>query len=380
MEIKLQSIPIYAVCNGYEDNEETGQVVGYGGRLNIRPKYQREFVYKDDKRNAVIDTVFKGFPLNVMYWAENEDGTFEVLDGQQRTISICQYAGNDFSVNINGDILQYHNLTADQKQKFDNYELMVYICKGTDKEKLDWFKIINIAGEKLEDQELRNAIYTGAWLTDAKKYFSKRGCKAYNLYGDYMKGDPIRQKYLETAISWKASAEDKTIEEYMAEHQHDENASELKNYFEKIFEWVLKVFPVNTTARKRLMNGLEWGLYYNEYGNAGLEEKAVAFEAEIDRYLKDDDIIKKDSGIYKYLLTGKEKFLSVREFSPSDKQWAYAKQEGHCPMCLELGDDAVYEINEMHADHVLPWSKGGKTVRENCQMLCEHHNLLKSDR
>jgi len=379
MKIELVEIPIKEVFEGYFDNETTGQVVGYGGRLNIRPPYQREFVYKDDKRNAVIDTVFKNFPLNVMYWAENDDGTYEVLDGQQRTISLCQYANNDFSVNINGDTLGYANLTADQRAIFDDYKLMIYICKGTDKEKLDWFKIINIAGEKLTDQELRNAIYTGKWLGDAKKYFSKRGCKAENLAGDYLTGTQIRQDYLETVLSWISSAEGKTIEQYMAAHQHDDNADELKDYFEAVFEWVTSVFTNNSKARRKLMCGLDWGLYYNQYGQDGLEAKADEFEEQIVYYLSSDDIEKKNGGIYKYLLTGKEKFLSVRAFSPSDRQWAYQKQGGHCPHCLEKGDDAVYEIDEMQADHIIPWSKGGKTVRENCQMLCNHHNNLKSD-
>ena len=379
MEIELVEIPIKEVADGYFDNAATGQGVGYSGKLNIRPPYQREFVYKDDKRNAVIDTVFKNFPLNVMYWAENDDGTYEVLDGQQRTISLCQYSNNDFSVKLNGDTLGYANLTSDQKRRFDEYKLMIYICKGTDKEKLDWFKIINIAGEKLTNQELRNAIYTGKWLEDAKKYFSKRGCKAENLAGDYLTGTQIRQDYLETVLSWIASSEGKTIEQYMAEHQHNDNADDLKEYFERVFEWVTSVFTNNSRARKKLMCGLEWGLYYNEYGLSGLEAKAVEFEQQIVYYLASDDIEKKNGGIYKYLLTGKEKFLSVRDFSPSDRQWAYQKQEGHCPYCMEKGDDTIYEIDEMHADHIVPWSKGGKTVRENCQMLCSHHNLLKSD-
>lgn len=379
MDIELFEIPIKEVVDGYFDNEATGQVVAYGGKLNVRPPYQREFVYDNEKRDAVIGTIFKGFPLNVMYWAENEDGTYEVIDGQQRTISICQYADGDFSVIINGDRLGRKNLTKDQIEKFENYKLMVYICKGTDKEKLDWFKTINIAGEKLYPQELLNAIYTGAWLGDAKKYFSKRGCKAENLAGDYLTGTQIRQDYLETVLGWIASAQGIALEEYMLRHHHDENADELKEYFENVFEWVESVFTNTSKARKKLMHGLEWGLFYNKYKDNGLEAKAEEFEQKIIQYLESDDIEKKNGGIYKYLLTGKEKFLNVRSFSTSDKQWAYQKQGGKCPHCVEKGDEAVYEIDEMQADHIVPWSKGGKTVRENCQMLCNHHNNLKSD-
>ena len=199
MKIELHEIPVREVVEGYVDNNEEG-VVGYGGRLNIRPKYQREFIYDEEKRNAVIDTIRKGFPLNVMYWVKNEDGTFEVLDGQQRTISFCQYVEGEFSI----EHRNFHNLTDVEKEQILNYTLMVYFCEGNDKEKLDWFRIINIAGMKLTDQELRNATYTGPWLSDAKLKFSKSNCAAYLLSKDYVRGSPIRQDILETAIRWKS--------------------------------------------------------------------------------------------------------------------------------------------------------------------------------
>ena len=200
MKIELHEITVREVAEKYVDNAEEG-VVGYHGKLNIRPKYQREFVYDEKKRNAVMDTIRKDFPLNVMYWVKNEDGTFEVLDGQQRTISFCQYVNSDFSI----DNRAFHNLTNTEKEQILNYKLMVYFCEGNDKEKLDWFKIINIAGEKLTDQELRNAVYTGTWLTHAKSIFSKSNCAAYLLSKEYVNGSPIRQEILETALSWIAT-------------------------------------------------------------------------------------------------------------------------------------------------------------------------------
>lgn len=234
MKIQLKEITIKEVANRYKNNDEEG-VVGYGGKLNIRPKYQREFIYKDDKRNAVIETVKKSFPLNVMYWVKSEDGTFEVMDGQQRTISFCEYIDGKFSLNN----LYFHNLTDTDKEQILNYKLMIYFCEGNDKEKLDWFKIINIAGEKLTDQELRNAIYTGTWLTDAKRHFSKTGCPAYGMASDYLKGVAIRQDYLETAIKWISND---NIEQYMAKHQHEPNANELWLYFQSVINWTKAVF------------------------------------------------------------------------------------------------------------------------------------------
>ncbi len=358
MKIELMKIPVRDVVEGYKNSDEDG-VVGYAGMLNIRPKYQREFVYKDSQRDAVIDTVTRGFPLNVMYWVKNSDGTYEVLDGQQRTISLCEYVVGTFSK----DFRYFHNLTEDEKRNILDYELFIYICEGTDKEKLDWFKTINIAGEKLYDQELRNAVYTGEWLTDAKRYFSKNNCPAYNIAKEYLSGSAIRQDYLQTAIRWISND---NIEEYMSTHQHNPNANELWLYFQNVINWVKVVFP----HYRKEMKGVEWGFLYNEYKDAVLD--AAALEREISRLMMDEDVTKK-SGIYEYLLTGEERKLNIRAFTPNMKREAYERQGGICPHCGEK-----FEFEDMEGDHVTPWHLGGKTVSENCQMLCKGCNRKKS--
>ena len=226
MQIELKEVAIRDIVSGYRNDAEEG-VFGYNGKLNIRPKYQREFVYKDKQRDAVIETIKKDFPLNVLYWVKNDDNTYEVLDGQQRTISICEYVNGKFSLNYR----YFHNLEKEEKDQILDYKLMVYFCEGTTREKLDWFKTINIAGEKLTDQELRNAIYTGEWLNDAKKYFSKTNCPAWNIGKDYLNGSPIRQDYLETTIDWISNG---NIEDYMATNQHNLDANELWQYFQNV--------------------------------------------------------------------------------------------------------------------------------------------------
>ena len=358
MKIELKEISIREVANGYVNNDEEG-VVGYGGKLNIRPKYQREFVYKDKQRDAVIETVQKHFPLNVMYWVKNADDTYEVLDGQQRTISICEYVIGSFSMSA----LYIHNLTDVEKEQILDYKLMVYFCEGNDKEKLDWFKTINIAGEKLTNQELRNAIYTGTWLSDAKRYFSKSSCAAYHMASDYMNGSPIRQDYLETAIAWLSNND---IEQYMAEHQHAPNANELWLYFQNVVNWVKVVFP----KYRKEMKGLDFGLLYNEFKDQSFDAKKL--EAEITELMQDEDVTKK-SGIYEYVLTRKEKYLSIRVFNDKQKREAYERQKGICTKCKEH-----FELSEMEADHITPWHSNGKTIAENCQMLCKHDNRIKS--
>lgn len=362
MKIKLHEIPVREVVEGYIDSAENG-VTGYNGRLNIRPAFQREFIYKDNQRDEVIHTIMKNFPLNVMYWVQSDDGHYEVLDGQQRTISVCQYINGDFSINHMG----FDNLTQTEREQILDYPLMIYICEGTDKEKLDWFKIINIAGEQLTAQELRNAVYTGEWLTEAKKYFSKTACPASAVASEYLNGSAIRQNYLETAIRWIAARDGNEIEDYMSVHQHDTNCNELWLYFQTVINWVKVLFP----KYRKEMKGLDWGVFYNKYGTGKYDPKQL--ETRIVELMEDEDVTK-HSGIYEYLLCGDEKYLSVRTFTPKMARTAYERQKGVCPKCKKR-----YEIEEMQADHITPWSKGGKTTADNCQMLCVDCNRRKSD-
>lgn len=357
MKIDLKELTIGDLTAGYEDNEENG-VVGYDGKLDIRPPYQREFIYKDKQREAVIATVFKGFPLNVMYWAARDDGGFEVIDGQQRTISICQYVAGDFAF----DGRYFFNLQQDERDKILNYKLMVYECSGTDSEKLDWFQTINIAGEQLTKQELRNAVYSGSWVTDAKRYFSKNGCAAYGLGSRYVAGEVNRQTYLETVIGWINNGD---IEGYMALHQHDPNANELWLYFQAVIAWVKSIYP---TYRQE-MKGVPWGELYNQFKGNAYDTKKL--EAEVERLMVDEDVERK-RGIYSYLLDGKEKHLSIRAFSPQMRREGYERQKGICPDC-----NKHYEFEEMEADHITPWHAGGKTTAANCQMLCLEDNRRK---
>lgn len=359
MKIELHEITVREAAENYVDNAEEG-VIGYGGKLNIRPKYQREFVYDEKKRNAVMDTIRKDFPLNVMYWVKNDDGTFEVLDGQQRTISFCQYVKGDFSLENRA----FHNLTDVEQEQILNYKLMVYFCEGNDKEKLDWFKIINIAGEKLTEQELRNAVYTGTWLSDAKLKFSKSNCAAYLLGKDYVNGSPIRQEVLETAIKWISNGE---IEKYMSIHQHDPNANELWTYYRNVIEWVKLTF----TNYRREMKGIEWGGLYDRF--KGEMFNTANLEQELQILMMDDDVTNK-KGAYLYVLTRNEKYLSIRAFTESQKRAAYERQKGICKKCGKH-----FELKGMEADHITPWSKGGKTTPDNCFMLCLDCNRRKSD-
>lgn len=375
MQIQLKKITVRELTRGYEDNEEGG-VRGYDGRLDIRPPYQREFIYDEKKRNAVITTIKKGFPLNVMYWAEREadaEVPYEVLDGQQRTISICQYVNGDFAY----DFQYFENLTSSERDEILDYELFVYVCSGTDKEKLDWFRTINIAGERLTEQELRNAVYAGPFVTDAKRYFSKTGCAAYNKGRYLISGSAIRQDFLETALLWKAQSESRqgkkqTIEGYMAQHQHDPNVSQLWQHFSAVMTWVADTFDI--ARRKAVMMGVNWGELYDRFHGEVLDKAEL--DREVARLMVDSEVQKK-KGICPFVLTRDEHWLGLRAFPDDIKLEVYEAQGHRCanPLCPRGGEEL--DFAEMEGDHITPWRDGGRTVRENCQMLCRECNRRK---
>ena len=362
MKIEPKQITVRDLVEGYSDDGEGG-VRGYDDKLDIRPPYQREFVYKDKQRNAVVETIRQGFPLNVMYWAVRDDGTYEIIDGQQRTISVAQYVTGDYSV----DGRYFENLQDDERDRILDYKLQVYFCEGTASEKLAWFEIVNIAGEELTKQELRNAVYAGRWVAHAKRYFSRNGGPAYGVAGDYLSGSAIRQTYLETAIKWAKEGE-QTIEDYMAVHQFDQTATALWSHFRTVIDRVKAIFP----TYRPIMKGVDWGWLYEYMKDESLDPTVL--EAEVKRLVLDDDVTKK-AGIYAFLLTRDEKHLNIRPFSAAMKLKAFERQRGICNECGES-----FSIESMEADHIDPWSEGGKTEDKNCQVLCRPCNRRKSNK
>lgn len=360
MNIIPTEVTVRDLVEGYTDNGDGG-VIGYAGMLDIRPAYQREFVYSDKQAAAVIDTVNKKFPLNVMYWADRGDGQYEIIDGQQRTLSLCMYVAGDFSV----DHKYFHTLQDDQKNRILDYRLTVYLCEGTASEKLDWFRIINIAGEKLNEQELRNATYHGSWVTDAKRFFSRTNGPAHGLASAYLTGTPNRQDYLETAIEWVS---DGKVLDYMSSHQHDINANQIELHFRSVINWVETTFP----KPLKEMRSVAWGELYREHGARALD--SVAITARVAELMADEEVSNK-KGIYSYVLDGEPKHLNLRAFSPAQRREAYERQAGICVKCSEH-----FEIEDMQADHIIPWIAGGRTVPTNCQMLCQFDNGSKGGR
>ncbi len=381
MEIKRVSIKIVDLCDGYKnDSEEDIErgVYAYHGKLCVRPAFQRMFVYDKKQENAVIDTALKGFPLNIMYWVDNGDGTYDCLDGQQRTISLCNFVDGISSFqapwlkdNARIYIHTLKRIDPDLYAKFMNYELEVYICRGTKAEQMEWFKTINIAGEELYPQELRNASYVSRWLTDAKRYFSKANasstakCPAERLGGQYTNKNANRQEILEQVISWRiGSKEDVDICNYMEAHINDKDASDLWNYFNNVINWITTVFYETYDKGMATVN---WGKLYNDYHTEDFDADEISEKFnELMMYKATKELDISVAKICEYCITRDEALLKHREFNEAQKTTMYNQQRGICPDCGKH-----YLKAEMHAHHIVPWYNGGVTELANGVMLCE---------
>ena len=378
MKTKAIKVTIRDLIDGYkDDSDKGGAVVGYSGRLNVRPAYQREFIYeKAEEKEAVIHSVANGFPLNVMYWADDGAGNFEILDGQQRTLCICKFCADEFSSKAfsANDYIFYNSLPKDEKEKFLNYELMVYHCLGNDSDKLKWFETINIAGKQLNEQERLNAVYSCAWTTDARKHFSNQNAVAVEYKDKYLSESITRQECLAKAIKWASG--DGDVAKYMSERKKnkEKSAQALWEHFESIFEWVEKVFP----EHRKDMKGLDWGRLYSEHKHEKFDSGKLAARAK--KLRANPDV--KQSGVYEYLLTGDASHINVRSFDKKLKERMYKKQQGKCAFAKKgcVHPKKKWQPEEMEADHIKPWREGGPTNEDNCQMLCKQCNREKGAR
>lgn len=388
MDAELRRYTVAKVTEGFFYNELEGKgVYGLAGKLVIQPEYQRNYIYNDGKRDvAVIDSLLQGYPLGLIYFVDAGDH-LEVLDGQQRITSIGRFVTGKFAIKSGGKEQTFSSLPKDQQDKISDSELLVYVCRGTETEIKDWFQTINIAGVPLNAQELRNAIYSGPFVTAAKAEFSNSGNAMQQKWSAFVKGDPKRQEVLEEALAWVAASKEQSIDAYMADHRHDLGIGELKTYFTTVIDWIVSVF---TAGPDKSMRGLEWGRLYETFH--GKSYNAVKLAADVQSLLADEYVGEK-RGIYEYLLGGKgdPKLLNVRLFDNKTKQKAYNQQTkkadaagvSNCPLCA-IGDNAnqvkIYKFAEMEADHVAAWSKGGESALENCEMLCVTHNRAKGNR
>ena len=388
MKTRLRTdITVADICNGFVYNQLEGKgLFGMGGRLTIQPEYQRNYIYADGggrKEQAVIESLLKEYPLGLIYFNQVAKDKFEVLDGQQRITSIGRFVTNKFAIMEKGNPKYFDSLPADHRARVLASPLLIYECEGAESEIKQWFETINIAGVPLNAQELLNAIYSGPFVTLAKAEFSNSQNANIQKWSAYVKGSANRQEFLERALDWVSKGD---IDGYMSAHRRDGTINELKTYFNSVIDWVSAVF-IDVLPE---MRGLEWGRLYEEHHGKSYDPKQISEDV---KKLAADDFVKGRRGIFEYLLGGSvdTRLLEVRVFETPVKRAAYVRQTeaaqrkdvSNCPLCA-VGHDAnkkrIYKFDEMDADHVAAWSKGGESLAKNCQMLCVTHNRAKGNR
>lgn len=388
MKTELKTnITIGDICKGFVYSELEGKgLFGLDGKLTIQPEYQRNYLYEEQKKEEeVIFSVLNGYPLGLIYFNKVGNDKYEVLDGQQRITSLGRFVTGKFPITIDGLEQFYRGLDDSLKKKINNTPLTIYICEGEEPEIKKWFKIINIQGIKLNNQELLNATYSGPFVTKAKEEYSNPQNSNIQKWSAFIKGNVNRQDYLETALKWVSKD---NIDNYMSNHRYSNDITELKTYFEAVIDWASSVFKTIYPE----MSGLEWGSLYELY------HKNPYSPDEVDRKIKklyyDETTIHINrKGIFEYVLGGEKdtKLLEIRVFDENTKKIKYKQQTdeaikkgiSNCPLCAN-GNNAnktkIWKLAEMDADHVKAWSKGGTTDIKNCEMLCVTHNRAKGNK
>ena len=379
-------ITVKDICDGFVYNELEGKgLFGLSGKLTIQPEYQRNYIYADGKKDvAVIESILKGYPLGLIYFNKVSDDVLEVLDGQQRITSFGRFVTNKFAIQDENGMQQYFDgIAADKRTKILETKLLIYECEGAETEIKDWFRTINIYGVPVNHQEILNAVYSGPFVTLGKAEFSNSQNSNIQKWSAYISGSVNRQDFLECALDWVSKGD---IDDYMSRHRYDKNITELKAYFNSVIDWVSSVF-LDVESE---MRGLEWGRLYEAYHKTAYNPAKVSKEVQ---KLYGDPYIKNRKGIFEYILGGSvdTQLLDVRVFDEAAKKSVYSTQtakaqtsgKSNCPLCA-IGHDAnkskIWKLNEMDADHVAAWSKGGGTNIKNCQMLCKTHNRAKGNR
>jgi hypothetical protein len=388
MKTELKHYTVEQVVEGFVYNELEGKgLFGLAGRLVIQPEYQRNYIYNDGKKDvAVIHSMLKGYPLGLIYF-NVEDDVLEVLDGQQRITSFGRFITGKFAIKVDGKEQTFSSLPKDKQRNILDTKLDIYECDGSEDEIKQWFETINIAGVPLNKQELLNAIYSGPFITAAKKEYSNSHNANMQKWQSYISGDPKRQGILAVALDWVASSQGDTVDGYLAQHRNDAGIANLKTYFTSVIDWVAGVF---TRPPNKYMQGLEWGRLYELYHSTSYN--AAKIDARVEGLLI-DPFVHNRKGVYEFVLSGETKpqLLALRLFDDKTKSQAYKRQTdkaqanglSNCPLCA-VGTNAnktrIYRLNDMDADHVAAWSKGGKTDLANCEMLCVTHNRAKGNR
>lgn len=398
------------------------------GDLDLQPEYQRKYVATPKIASKLIESVIMDVPIPVIYLAEEQDGTYSVIDGQQRLTSFLSFINGKYP---DGNIFKltglkvykelnrktFAELEREHQNKIRKTTLHTIVIKKESNEdvKFEIFERLNTGSIKLNEDEIRNTVYRGNYIKllaelEQNETFhnvvKKDNYKKRMIYrGMILRFFAISEKsYLNYQPSMKQFCNKELRDN---RYLTDEKAKEYRNRFNDCIDLVKIVFGETafrryipsdkereqgnwtTTRINMALYDIQMCGFVNYSKNEVLRNADFIREAMIELMINNrefidsiliqtsnKDVLKKR---YKIWFEKLEEIIGnngyeQRTFSYQVKQDLFIKS----PICAISGQ-RILAIEDAEVDHIVPFSKGGKTELENAQLVLRYFNRAKNN-
>lgn len=384
--------------------------------INTNPDYQRPSVWTKSQKQLLIDTILRDYDIPKIYLHKRSNDKFDVIDGQQRIRAIWAFYNNEFALakdaeDVDGIVIsnkKYNELPIEITTKIDSYTLDFVVLDNQNEDEIREMFLRLQNGTSLKAQEKRNAM-PGNMRNFVKLVANHNFFTKVNFANSRFTHDLIAAQFCLLAINKRiCNIKDKDLNNmYIEQATFNEHSQEAKSIF-KVLDYLNDMFPSkapelkrysvislfllimemmpNYDIRSREKDIFNWFIAFEQ--NRAIDEQKEP-ENQDPKLVIYHERVSNSSDTYDSLLYRhnflKESLLSAitdlpqkdtkRIFDEAQRQVIFRKYSGICQVCGK-----ACEWNNWEADHITPWSKGGKTVVENGQVLCPTCNSQKSDK
>ena len=343
---------------------------------------QRNIVYDADKQALVIDSLYKGIPLPAFYLWQREDGKLEVLDGKQRIEAIKKFKQGNLL--YEGKSWKAYAYDSDLQQVVDETELTMIICSGNEEKKREIFKRINTLGVPLSRFEVLNGLYHGEYIEGLNYYFANdANVRKVLPYASVDRGDNKYRllEYIYYVRKGRVFPKRSELDDYVQQHKNEsfnDEVKKIKPYIGFIRDVFGDASKINSVLKFKLAVKYQKDrTIWQQHKDTIIKECNTYLKSEWSKLstTKDQDIEDIILGVVnnlhvdpKRLFTEDDKTKLLAELEPNE-QGLY-----ECKNCHQH-----FAADELTVDHIKPWSKGGRTVLSNAQLLCRACNSEKGN-